>query len=137
VESDQDDEPYSLRRSMPATIDSVGAARHAVRSFASDLEVDVDGLALAVSEAVTNVVTHAYPDRSRGTVELRATATPSAVTLTVRDEGRGLTPDDDTPGAGLGLVIIDRLADAVELLDTAEGVVLTMRFPRGGRWSDS
>ncbi len=35
-----------------------------MRRFAGELEVDLDGLVLAVSEAVANVVAHAYGEGS-------------------------------------------------------------------------
>ena len=122
---------------LPATLESVAVARRAVHDFAHDLEVDVDGVVLAVSEAVANVVAHAYLDGAHGMVELSAAASPFEVTVTVRDHGRGLgAKDGRTPGAGYGLLLIDRLAQHVELADTPDGVALTMGFRRGGAWSD-
>src|SRR3712207_9236685 len=38
------DSSLSLQERFPATVDSVATARHAVRQFASRLEVDVDGI---------------------------------------------------------------------------------------------
>jgi anti-sigma regulatory factor (Ser/Thr protein kinase) len=121
---------------LPATLDSVGKARRAVRQFARDLEVDVDGIALAVSEAVANAVAYAYVEDKPGIVELTASASPLEVVVTVRDHGQGLT-GDGAGGAGYGLVIIRRLAQHVELADTDEGVALTMGFRRGGAPSAS
>jgi anti-sigma regulatory factor (Ser/Thr protein kinase) len=121
---------------LPATLDSVATARRAVRRFAVDLEVDVDGMVLAVSEAVANVVAHAYVDGGRGVVELSGAASPLEVTVTVRDHGGGLA-GDSPGGAGYGLLIIRRLAQHVELADTRDGVALTMAFRRGGAWSDA
>ena len=116
---------------MPAIADSVKVARQAVRRFASDLEVDVDAIVLAVSEAVSNVVMHAYPaDAIPGDFELRGRASPSEVTLEIIDGGHGLGHGASTAGAGLGLVIIERLAEVVELADSPDGVALTMRFRR-------
>jgi anti-sigma regulatory factor (Ser/Thr protein kinase) len=110
----------------------VKVARLAVRRFAADLEVDIDGIVLAVSEAVSNVVMHAYPAGvARGDFELRGRASPSEVTLEIIDGGRGLGDGATTAGAGLGLVIIERLAETVELEDSPGGVALTMRFRRG------
>jgi anti-sigma regulatory factor (Ser/Thr protein kinase) len=126
-----------MHQLLPASLDSVAVARRAVRDFASDLEVDVDGLVLAVSEAVANVVAHAYIEGAHGVVELTAAASPFEVTVTVRDQGRGLDEGGSEPGAGYGLVIIRRLAEHVELADTPDGVALTMGFRRGGPWSSA
>jgi anti-sigma regulatory factor (Ser/Thr protein kinase) len=120
---------------LPASLDSVASARRAVRRFALDLEVDLDGMVLAVSEAVANVVSHAYVEDSHGVVELSAAASPLEVTVTVRDRGCGIAGGEGTPGAGYGLLIIRRLAQHVELADTRDGVALTMAFRRGGAWS--
>jgi anti-sigma regulatory factor (Ser/Thr protein kinase) len=124
-----------LEEQLPATVDSVSAARHAVRRFAADLDVDVDGMTLAVSEAVANVVAHAYEDGTRGVIELSATASPFEVAVVVRDRGRGLKPARSSHGAGFGVEIIRRLAQHVAFDDSAAGVALTMRFRRGGAWS--
>jgi anti-sigma regulatory factor (Ser/Thr protein kinase) len=119
---------------LPASLESVAEARRAVRRFAADLEVDLDGMVLAVSEAVANVVAHAYGEDAPGVLELSAAASPIEVTVTVRDHGAGLTGDSRS-GAGYGLLIIKRLAQHVELADTRQGVALTMAFRRGGAWS--
>ena len=126
----------TLQEQLPATVGSVAEARRAVRRFASELEVDVDGMVLAVSEAVANVVTHAYEDGTAGVIELSATASPYEVAVIVRDHGRGLRgADRASAGAGYGIEIIRRLAQHVALDDSDRGVALTMRFRRGGPWS--
>lgn len=124
-----------MRERLPATLESVGEARRAIRRFAAPLEVDLDGIVLAVSEAVSNVVAHAYGEDRPGDVELSAGASPFELTVTVRDHGRGLSAGNGNPGAGFGLTIIRRVAEQVELSDTPRGVRLTMAFRRGGDWS--
>ena len=113
----------SLHERLPATMRSVATARQAVRRFAADLDVDVDGLVLAVSEAVANVAAYAYGDGVAGTVELDGSVTPYEVTVVVRDRGRGLG-GSQAHGAGFGLEIIRRLAQHVELADSRQGVAL-------------
>jgi anti-sigma regulatory factor (Ser/Thr protein kinase) len=120
-----------MHERFPATLRSVGAARRAVRRFATGLEVDIDGIALAVSEAVGNAVAHAYDAEVGGSIELSATTSPSELIVTVRDHGRGLAAGNGNPGAGYGLTIIRRVAQHVELADTPDGVELTMGFRRG------
>ena len=125
----------TLRERLPATVESVGDARQAVRRFVSDLEVDVDGMVLAVSEAVANAVTHAYDEGAHGVVDLAASASPYEVTVVVRDHGRGMDAAAGSHGAGYGIEIIRRLAQHVRVDDSGRGVALTMRFRRGGAWS--
>ena len=127
--------PLTFREELPATVASVSAARRSVRRFAGGLNVDLDGLTLAVSEAVANVVTHAYEEGATGVIELSAVATPSEVAVVVRDRGGGIEAARPSTGAGFGIEIIRRLAQHVAIEDSTSGVALTMRFRRGGAWS--
>jgi serine/threonine-protein kinase RsbW/stage II sporulation protein AB (anti-sigma F factor) len=109
---------------LPAEAGSVGAARAAVREFAHEQGVEPDivsDLALAVTEAVTNAVLHAFVDRPPGTIRVAAMTAADELTVTVTDDGRGMRPRADSPGLGLGLPTIGRLAALVDL-----------RVPRGG-----
>lgn len=124
----------SVREELPAAPRSVAAARRIVRSFARDLDVDVDAVELAVSEAVANAVVHAYEDE-RGVVEVQAAAAPYELCVVIRDRGRGLAAGGAGGGGGFGLRIIRRLARHVEVADSPRGVTLTMTFPLGGRWA--
>jgi serine/threonine-protein kinase RsbW len=130
------DSSLTMREQLPATVSSVAVARRAVRRYAADLEVDVDGIVLAVSEAVANAVTHGYAEDPDGVIDLSATASPYEVAVVVRDHGRGLGGGrPSSHGAGYGIEIIRRLAQHVALDDRGDGVALTMRFRRGGAWS--
>jgi serine/threonine-protein kinase RsbW len=126
-----------MREQLPASVESVARARHAVRRFARGLDVDVEGITLAVSEAVANAVAHAYGDAEPGTIDVSGTAAPDEVAIVVRDRGRGMAAPAVHPGAGFGIEIIRRLAQKVDVDDGDPGVALTMRFRRGGAWSAS
>ena len=73
---------------------------------------DPDGIALAVSEAVTNAVVHAYVDApAPGEVEVFAQRHPDdGIEIHVCDDGRGMMPRRDSPGLGVGLALITKLA---------------------------
>ena len=73
------------------------------------------GFRLAVTEACTNVVVHAYPDGREGPMEVTATLTDDTLTVVVRDEGHGMGLRPDSPGLGLGLPLIASLAETVRL----------------------
>jgi two-component sensor histidine kinase len=47
---------------------------------------------LAVSEAVTNAIVHAFVGRERGRVSITAEAGEDCVLTRVLDDGRGMTP---------------------------------------------
>jgi anti-sigma regulatory factor (Ser/Thr protein kinase) len=87
---------------------------------------------LAVTEACTNVVIHAYPD-TEGPMEVRAALGDELLTIIVRDEGRGVVPRADSPGLGLGLPLIATLTESLELGtgdDDATEVRMTFRIER-------
>ena len=108
-------------------------ARRAVLDWA-ELHVDdravLSDIALAVTEATTNVVLHAYRDREvPGTVVVEAEHHHDHVRLYVRDEGTGLSPRVDSPGLGLGLGLIAQIADSADVrAPESGGTEVVMRF---------
>ena len=113
VETDAPD----LELTLPARPENVAVARHAIGGFADVLDVPDQTLAdvkLAVTEACTNVVVHAYPG-GEGPITLRATVVDGMLRVVVSDEGRGILPRADSPGLGLGLPLIATLAESLEL----------------------
>lgn len=85
---------------------------------------------LAVSEAATNVVVHAYDEESKpGTIHFEVAVAADELRVSVADTGRGLRPGRESPGLGLGLGIIARLSDNFELLQgESGGLRVLMRF---------
>jgi serine/threonine-protein kinase RsbW len=116
-------------RAEPGEIPEI---RHAVRDFAAAHEVeDVDAVALAVTEAVTNAVLHAYRYEDQGDVRIVACVEPERLVVVVRDYGCGMGPRHDSPGLGIGLSTIGHLAGefSIEAPD-GEGTRLRMHFTR-------
>jgi serine/threonine-protein kinase RsbW len=102
---------------LPARAENVAVVRHAFGGLGDALEVPDHALAdvkLAVTEACTNVVVHAYPNGD-GPMHVRAGLADGALTVIVSDEGRGILPRPDSPGLGLGLPLIATLASSLEL----------------------
>jgi anti-sigma regulatory factor (Ser/Thr protein kinase) len=89
-----------------------------------------EAVQLGVSEAVTNVVVHAYRDSPEpGTVEVAAALAGGELWVIVADGGSGLRPRRDSPGLGLGLGLIAQVSDGVDLEHRASGgLELRMRF---------
>ena len=115
----------------------VARLRAEAGTFASRLgapDALVDDVRLAVSEALNNVIMHAYPGAS-GRHDTRANADPASglVTFSVRDYGIGFGPRPDSPGMGMGVVIMTALSHAIEIAAPADGgteVHLTFAVPR-------
>ena len=110
-------ETPDLEITLPARAENVAVVRHAVGGLGEVLEVDdqtLSDIKLAVTEACTNVVVHAYTE-SEGPMGLRASIDDRRLYLVVTDRGRGIVPRPDSPGLGLGLPLIATLAESLEL----------------------
>jgi anti-sigma regulatory factor (Ser/Thr protein kinase) len=98
-----------------------------VRHEISQFVVEQDGLPagrltdldLAVTETVGNALVHGNRDGIDQPVGVDVHVN-GQVEIVVRDQGVGLSPHPEAPGAGLGLDIVGTLADQLELR-TAEG----------------
>ena len=115
---------------LPAAPAFVATARHAASQFGDFHGADSERIALAVSEAVTNVVLHAYPGEAIGPVQVTGWADDDAVHIAVRDFGVGLNPDPGRREGGWGLPVIESVADQVFIGSTEFGVEIVMRFDR-------
>ena len=122
---------FELR--VPATAEYLPIVRQALRGF---LEADgmegerIEDVLLAVTEACSNVVRHAYRDEDdTGDVDLIAAVGNDAVTITVVDSGLGFAPRVDSPGLGLGLPVMAALATRLEISTGDEGgTIVEMAF---------
>src|SRR3954454_15978802 len=106
-----------IELTLPARAENVAVVRHAIGGLGEALDLDPQTLSdvkLAVTEACTNVVVHAY-DGAEGPMQVAAEIAPDHLTVTVRDEGRGIVPRPDSPGLGLGLPLIATLTESLEL----------------------
>ncbi len=128
--------------SMAADPGSVRLVRTEIMRWFHELRHDDDELAasiaLAVSEAVGNVVRHAYPGEGTGRVEVEAQLDESCIAVSVSDGGSGMRARTDREHNGMGLPVIGRLADGVTVVSDHGGTRLTMRFelvPGGARSS--
>lgn len=129
-ESDRSPATYSaVELVTPADPSTITALRHRAADFATEQGV-ADGLvadiALAVSEAVTNVVRYAYGP-SGGTVELAASTDPEWLEICVRNSGDGFSPGP-SEGLGLGLTLIADLCSNLAIAQESTGIEVKMRW---------
>jgi serine/threonine-protein kinase RsbW len=118
---------------------AVPAAAHAIRSeiaaLARECGLDEDQVAdvrLAVSEAVTNAIVHAYrgwPHQAQGTVTVKVYVVDDELRIVIADDGDGMSPRTDSPGLGMGLPLIASLARRVDVVSEGGGTELHMAFP--------
>ena len=118
----------------PATAAGVRGIRRAISVFAEANGAYGQRLAaieLAVSEAVANVVVHAYP-HGPGKLWIAADVEDGELELVVVDDGEGFRAGP-APGLGLGLGLMRQGATAFEVRDRPlGGVEVWLRFALDG-----
>ena len=130
IASTQDNAELELElRSEPT---SVRVARHAVAAVARRAGAPEADVKLAVSEAVSNAVTHAFRDRDPGTIMVRARVERGKLLVTIADNGTGMRPNLDSKGLGLGISLITKLAGDVRFDSSDQGLTVSMSFAADG-----
>jgi anti-sigma regulatory factor (Ser/Thr protein kinase) len=124
----------ALDDSYPAVADSVPLARRRIVGFAAasgaDLE-QIEAIRLACSEALSNVVQHAYPERP-GKIEVAAWLVRGELWILIGDEGCGLAAERESSGLGLGLALISQVSNGFVVMERAAGgTEVRMRFEVG------
>ena len=128
-----------IKMEFPSLPSNVGLARVAVASFASQLDFnlsELEEIRVAISEAVSNCVIHAYPDEI-GAIELTASINEDALEILVNDFGKGIEDIDlaRTPAyssnperMGLGLVFMESFMDYMEITSKIDqGTKISMK----------
>ncbi len=114
----------------PSEAASVTTLRHRAAKFAAAhgagaaLVADIN---LAVSEAVTNAVKYAAKVAGPSTIGLAAAAKGDRLEFRVSDKGRSFGRGS-SDGLGLGLAIIARLCDDLQIVQEGTGTTVQMRF---------
>jgi serine/threonine-protein kinase RsbW len=123
---------YAIRLTIPAKPEYITLGRLALtglsRVHAGGFPPEVLGdLKLALTEACTNSVRHAYGD-GRGAVEIVYELHADKLVVMVADEGEGFEPPPGRSGdehelseGGLGIAIIEALSDEFEITERAGG----------------
>ncbi len=127
-----DDGIEALEVTLPAIPTSVGHLRSYAREFAAGAgatDEAVTDIALAISEAATNAVLHAYPAgaTTNGTASLRGKVSDDWLELAIADRGAGFRPSP-TGGLGLGLKVMAEVSDSMTVEQRDEGTTVVLRF---------
>lgn len=126
---------------VPAKAEFLSLVRLAVASVACEVgftEENVADIKVALSEASTNVVRHAYPTASKSedrVIEINCYEEPGSLQIEVSDRGCGIPlPPPATEGLGLG--IMGSLMDRVNVETGSSGTsVLLVKSPTANRQS--
>jgi anti-sigma regulatory factor (Ser/Thr protein kinase)/GAF domain-containing protein len=117
--------PTRWEQEYPAEPSSVADVRRGLAAFARALgagEEQVMDITLAVSEAATNAVVHAFATRpTPGTLRIVAEPADGELHVVVADDGHGMKPRGDSPGLGLGLPTIAQVTRSLDIRAGADG----------------
>src|SRR5947199_4177209 len=128
-----------VRLTIPARAEYITLCRLAltgiarVRSLSDELLAD---LKLALTEAASNSVRHAYGEDRPGVVEISYELLPDRLVIEVTDEGGGFDPGEakgapeELSEGGLGIAIIRAIADEVEIGRRPDGKGSRLRFEK-------
>jgi serine/threonine-protein kinase RsbW len=119
----------------------VQLAREAVNAISDRLGLSralTEDIRLAVTEACTNVVRHAY-DGPGGTLTVEVDPFEAGLRIEVRDSGCGERARPTAESAGFGIPLIDALAlrHEIELAKSGGRTVRMFFVPRTGRFTPS
>ena len=132
-------DPVTVRLTIPARAEYITLCRLALTGIARLREMSDELLAdlkLALTEAASNSVRHAYGETDVGVVQISYQLFPDRLVIEVVDEGEGFDPvaaednADELSEGGLGIAIIRAIADEVEIGAQPGGKGSRLRFEK-------
>jgi len=129
----------TVRLTIPARAEYITLCRLALTGIARLRQLSDELLAdlkLALTEAASNSVRHAYGDRDAGVVDISYQLFSDRLVIEVTDEGEGFDPVEAEGSAaelsegGLGIAIIRAIADDVEFGAQPGGKGSRLRFEK-------
>jgi anti-sigma regulatory factor (Ser/Thr protein kinase) len=116
---------------IPGTPVGVRMLRREMTGMAKECGMDADGVAdvrLAVTEAATNAVMHAYAE-AEGDLRVTAAMEDGELAIVIGDTGPGFVERRDSPGLGAGLSVIATVAERLKIVSHPGGTEIHMAFP--------
>jgi serine/threonine-protein kinase RsbW len=129
----------TVRLTIPARPEYITLCRLALTGIARVRDLSEEVLAdlkLALTEAASNSVRHAYGGNDPGVVEISYELHPDRLVIEVTDDGEGFDPSaaqgppDELSEGGLGIAIIRAIADEVEIATQPDGKGSRLRFEK-------
>jgi serine/threonine-protein kinase RsbW len=127
---------HAIRLTIPAKPEYITLSRLALTGLSRVRELSQETLGdlkLAITEACSNAVRHAYP-QGGGVVEILYDLRPDRLVIEVADDGEGFEPleglndSGDLSEGGLGIAIIRSIADEFEIDSPGNGRGSRLRF---------
>jgi serine/threonine-protein kinase RsbW len=133
-----DDGGRTVALRIPAKAEYITLCRLALTGLGQLREIPEGTMAdlkLALTEAVSNSVRHAYGPDGDGSVDVRYELHPDRLGISVVDDGEGFDPDEspsvdgeELSEGGLGIAIIRSIADEFEIRSSPGVRGSTLRF---------
>jgi serine/threonine-protein kinase RsbW len=129
----------TVRLTIPARAEYITLCRLALTGIARFRQLSDELLAdlkLALTEAASNSVRHAYGDKDAGVVDISYQLFSDRLVIEVTDEGEGFDPAEaegsvaELSEGGLGIAIIRAIADEVEFGVQPGGKGSRLRFEK-------
>lgn len=135
-----------IKMSIPAKTDYIGAIRLTISGIANRIGFsyeEIEELKVAVSEAVTNAITHAYENDESGEISLGFGIYEDRLEMMVADTGVSFDfeeiqdeigpytndePLEEMREGGFGLFLINSLMDEVKIHDNQGTVVVMTKY---------
>ena len=129
----------SMEIKFKAIVENEAFARNVVASFILPLNPSVNELEdikTAVNEAITNVIVHAYPEKS-GYVTMKITIDENIVKIKISDNGIGIedieralvpfyTSKPNEERSGMGFTVMESFMDNLKVTSGKDGVTVVM-----------
>lgn len=123
---------------IPAKAEYIALGRLALAGLLRELAVEPEVVAdvkLALTEACSNSIRHAYANRRAGDVEIRYELAGEVLAVEVADEGGGFDParlaaQEPHEEGGLGIAIIRAVTDDLTIGPRPDGPGFRLRFTK-------
>jgi serine/threonine-protein kinase RsbW len=124
---------------IPAKAEYIALGRLALTGLLRPRAIEPEVIAdvkLALTEACTNSIRHAYADGREGEVEIRYELADASLVVEVSDEGAGFEPapqeldSQELDEGGLGIAIIRALTDDLAIGPRSGGAGYCVRFTK-------
>jgi serine/threonine-protein kinase RsbW len=131
---------YTKTKSFPGQYESLASIGDFVRKIAQEAGFEsfaVYSIEMAVDEACSNIIEHAYGGEGKGDIHCTCSVTEDAFKVVIRDRGKPFDPSsvpspnlskdiDERQAHGLGLHFIRKWMDDVQFLSEGPENILTM-----------
>jgi serine/threonine-protein kinase RsbW len=132
--------PSSVTRSFPGIYENLARIADFVRQFAQSAGFDkfaVYSVEMAVDEACSNIIEHAYGGEGKGNIHCTCSYNGKTLAIILKDNGRSFDPSsipqpnlshnlDEREAHGLGLYFIQQWMDDVSFRSIGSENILTM-----------